>query len=241
NTFFRFKRFTVQQENCAMKVCTDACLFGAWVAQKVKNEKSKVKRVLDIGTGTGLLSLMLAQQTNAFIDAIEIDEAAAMQAGQNFATSPWKERLHIHHTSVQQYTLSTVQQYDIIICNPPFFENDLRSDNAKRNLALHSTELSLEELLQAVHMLLKEDGCFAILLPFHRGDYFEKFASVKHYYLRQKILVRQTPSHSYFRTMLFFNKQPCISAVEKKIIIQNENREYTDDFILLLRDYYLHL
>jgi len=240
NNYFQFKQFTVQQEHCAMKVCTDACLFGAWVANKVKSKKSKVESVLDIGTGTGLLSLMIAQQTDGIIDAVEIDETAATQAGQNFAASSWNEKLHIHNSSIQEFHQTTNQLFDLIISNPPFFENDLRSDDTKRNLALHSTALSLEDLLSNISRLLKTDGRFAILLPYHRSEYFELLAISNKYFLLEKVVVKQTPKHDYFRSMMLFGRSNTI-ATQKEIIIRQEDGQYTPEFINLLKDYYLYL
>jgi tRNA1Val (adenine37-N6)-methyltransferase len=224
-----------------MKVCTDACLFGAWAAEKVKSEKSKVKTFLDVGAGTGLLSLMLAQKNNdAIISAVEIDEQAAKQAQQNFEASPWKDRLNVYHTSIQLFNQSTLQLYDLIISNPPFFEKDLKSNDNKRNLALHSAELSFEELLQVITKHLKEDGVFAVLLPFYRTTYFEKLATVNNYTLHEKVLIKQTPKHDYFRSMLLFSKQ-AVTYAEKEVLIMNEQGSYTDEFIALLKDYYLYL
>src|SRR5437763_249939 len=135
NDFFRFKQFTIQQQYCAMKVCTDACLFGAWTVSTITNEKLPAGYVLDIGAGTGLLSLMLVQQLkNSIIHAIEIDGAAAKQAGENFVASPWGEQLNIFNTAIQSF--SPTQRYDFITTNPPFFQDDLASPNAQRNIAL---------------------------------------------------------------------------------------------------------
>src|SRR6476620_3970566 len=137
NTYFRFRQFTVHQERTAMKVCTDACLFGAWVASEIRNED--LERVLDIGAGTGLLSLMIAQNSDAVIDAVEIDDHAYSQVVDNFSSSPWNDRLRVHHCSVQQFEPGC--KYDLVISNPPFYEHSLRSPDSKKNMAMHSTHL----------------------------------------------------------------------------------------------------
>ncbi|MDE3143505.1 MAG: methyltransferase [Bacteroidota bacterium] len=223
-----------------MKVTTDACLFGAWCASVVYSQLSIVNRLLDIGTGTGLLSLMIAQKnTDIKIDAVEIDEHAAMQAASNFQSSPWNERLQVHQTSIQQFNKKK-QPYDFIISNPPFFHNDLKSDHAKRNIALHSEALSLEELLHSIKINLTNDGKFAVLLPYHRSAYFEELAEAEKFYIEEKIVVKQTPHHPYFRTMLLFSKHPATST-EKEIIIKNELNDYSTEFKELLKDYYLYL
>jgi len=240
NHFFQFKQFTVHQEHCAMKVCTDACLFGAWAVNRIKNSASKIKNCLDIGTGTGLLSLMLAQKCNAIIDSVEIDDAAAQQAGENFEASPWKERITLHYGPVQQFNPSIHPPYNFIISNPPFFENDLKSDDSKRNIALHSEALSLKELLESIQVLLQKEGKFAVLLPYHRSASFEQLAGSKGFYLEEKVAVKQTPEYNYFRSMLYFGYTSFITE-EKEMVIQTKKGGYTKDFVGLLKDYYLHL
>lgn len=224
-----------------MKVCTDACLFGSIVAEKFKSENSKVKSVLDIGTGTGLLALMLAQKNeHAVIDAVEIDEQSAMQAQENFEASGWKERLNVHHSFVQQFSETENNLYDLIISNPPFFENDLKSNDDKRNLALHSAELSLQELVSIADKQLSADGTFGVLLPYHRTDYFIGLAKANNLFLREKIVVRQTAAHNYFRSILFFTRSKSENA-GNEITIQQADGKYTREFISLLKDYYLYL
>ncbi len=171
-----------------MKVCTDACLFGALVADQVKTKAST--NILDIGTGTGLLSLMLAQRVPALIDAVEIDEAAYQQAKENFEQSPWKERLSIFNTDILKFDAG--KKYDCIISNPPFFENDLKSSDKNKNAAKHDTTLTLEQLLQTVQKLLNEDGSFAVLLPYHRIEECILLAEKIGLYLNKKVLVKQT-------------------------------------------------
>jgi tRNA1Val (adenine37-N6)-methyltransferase len=239
NTFFRFKQFTVEQEHCAMKVCTDACLFGAWIASVTQHTTSPIHKILDIGSGTGLLSLMAAQENpNALIDAIEIDPDAATQSQQNFQGSPWKERLTSIQGDVKQIVLPA--KYDLIISNPPFFENDLKSDAAKRNLALHSDALSLEELLTAIKNNLTDAGRFAVLLPYHRSAAFEEMAIGEKFYPEEKVLVKQTPKHPYFRSMLLFSTQQS-GTIEKEMVIKDEFNDYSKAFIQLLKNYYLFL
>jgi len=217
-----------------MKVCTDACLFGAWLA---KTSLPKETTALDIGTGTGLLSLMMAQAFPAMmIDAIELDEAAAVQAAENFSSSPWKERLHLIQADVKEYIFS--KKYSFIFSNPPFFENDLQGPDEKRNIALHGDALDFGGLIVAVKNNLADDGIFAVLLPWHRSEYFEKLCLSDGFYLKEKMLVKQTPAHSFFRAMLLFSAKPLIATISE-ITIRDEKNEYSPAFAELLRDYYL--
>ena len=141
NTYFQFRQFIIHQDRCAMKVTTDACLFGAWVANQIKNTGSEFSTALDIGTGTGLLSLMVSQKNDLKIDTIEIEDDAFEQLKENIADSPWKDRINLFHNDVRNFIFN--QQYDVIFSNPPFYENELKSDDAKRNLALHGTNYHL--------------------------------------------------------------------------------------------------
>ena len=238
NSYFQFKQFTVQQEKAALKVSTDSCLFGAWTANKVDNEKLNVKTVLDIGAGTGLLMLMLAQKCTALIDGIEIDEPSYQQAKENIQGSPWKERLHLFCADVKQFLLE--KQYDFIISNPPFYEADLKSNAANRNIAMHDEGLKLDELLQLVDVNLTEDGSFAVLLPYTRTDQFIEDANKKRLFLSERINVKQSVNHSFFRSMLLFERKKGNPEM-KELSIKDETNQYTANFIELLKDYYLYL
>lgn len=220
-----------------MKVCTDACLFGAFVADRFQRTNTKF-RVLDIGSGTGLLSLMFAQKnTTAEIDAVEIDRSAAEQSKENFRNSPWKERLHIHHQPIQEFGINT---YDLIISNPPFYENDLKSENQKRNLALHSSALGLDDLLDVIQKHLSANGKFAVLLPYHRSANFVNHALLKDFFLEEEVSVKQTSKHPYFRSMLLFGRNK-LQARHSDICIKEKNDDYSDEFKELLNDFYLKL
>ena len=240
NNYFQFKHFIVFQEKCAMKVTTDACLFGGWAANLLSNERlNSIKKIADIGTGTGLLTLMIAQNCSAEIDAIDIDADACKEASANFNQSVWKERLKVINADIKHYLSEEADGYDFIITNPPFFDNDLKSNSDKRNLAMHSDELSLEELLIAIKRILSDTGSFVILLPYHRSIYFEELSSKFGFHLLEKNIVKQTPKHDPFRTMLLFVGEK-VQAIQKEIIIKNGN-DYTTDFKNLLKEYYLHL
>ena len=237
NSYFNFKQFTVHQQHCAMKVCTDACLFGAWLAHHAAVVNCST--VLDIGTGTGLLPLLLAQQlSSATIEAIEIDELAAMQAGSNFKDSKWHERLQVFHTDAKAFTTS--KKYDLIVSNPPFFKNDLKSANIQRNLALHSDALSLEEVVSIAKKYATINGIMAFLLPYHRCNYFEKIAEQNNLHLSEKRLVRQTDKHGYFRAMLLYSQKKA-TPVLTEITIKEESNNYSKAFIDLLQPYYANL
>ncbi len=236
NNYFQFKQFTVQQDKCAMKVCTDACLFGAWAADLL--QQKNISDILDIGAGTGLLSLLLAQKTAATITAVEIDKPAFEQAAENFIQSPWKDHLYIYNTDIVTY--SPGKKYDVIISNPPFFEDDLKSPRQNKNAAKHDSTLTLDVLCSKVKQLLTEDGYFAVLLPFHRSGYFIAKAEQHELYCKEKVLVKQTQLHSCFRSMLLFSSTKQ-TVTKKEIVIKDNYGDYTTAFTDLLRDYYLYL
>ncbi len=242
NNYFQFKQFTVQQSRCAMKVSTDACIFGAAIsesfADSVLQDNSTIKDYLDIGTGTGLLSLMLAQKTTAFIDAVEMEEAACKQASENFKASPFKERLSIYHADILNF--KSGKKYNGIFSNPPFYEGDQQSPDKQINAAKHDTALTLQQLLIVVASLLKSDGVFAVLLPYHRVNECIEKAIGQGFYLQEKLLVRHSVKHPFFRGLLYFVKQPVVT-VTKELVIKNEEGFYTAGFTGLLKDYYLHL
>jgi tRNA1Val (adenine37-N6)-methyltransferase len=234
NNYFAFKQFTVQQSDCALKVCTDACLFGAWVAHQLTSNPPTT--ILDIGTGTGLLSLQLAQKLpGAFIDAVELDPAAAKQAAQNAAASNFN--ILVHNIDIKNYS---GKKYQHIISNPPFFENDLKSEHALKNQAMHSTTLSLQTLFTCADDLLEPAGSFSILLPFARANEVETLAQSHGFSIAHKAVVQQTPNHAPFRVMYIFGKTVFETASETSIVIK-ENDSYTPAFTSYLKDYYLYL
>jgi len=219
-----------------MKVCTDACLFGAVVADKIYREQNNVSNLLDIGAGTGLLSLQVAQKTTATIDSVEIDKAAFEQAGQNYDNAPWSERLNILNIDVLNYI--SENKYDCIISNPPFFEGDLKSENIKKNAAKHDTALTLEQLLGVIDQHLAPKGYFAILLPYQRVDYFITIAAAANYGLQEQLLIRHTESHPYFRGILFFSLS-ATQTITHQLSIKDPTGNYSSEFKHLLKDYYL--
>ncbi|OYZ02606.1 MAG: hypothetical protein B7Y37_02120 [Sphingobacteriia bacterium 28-36-52] len=237
NSFFKFKEFTVNQDKTAMKVCTDACLFGAWVVDSIN--MPSLKNILDIGTGTGLLSLMLAQFSKASIDAVEIEPMAVAQANANFNESKWKEQFQIHATSIIEYAKKQERKYDLIISNPPFFEQQLKSNNKERNIAMHSAHLTLTELANCMINLLTDSGIAAILLPWDRSEEWKEIAEKKGLFGIKETLVKQSTAHSYFRTMILMQKNRATSSFNTITI--KEGSEYSKEFSQLLAPYYLAL
>ena len=220
-----------------MKVTTDGCLFGAWVAEEIKNLEFRIQNALDIGCGTGLLSLMLAQKNDCTIDAVEIDKDAAAQAIENIAASPWKSRISVIHADVLQW--DTGKKYDCIISNPPFYETELKSPKAPRNVAHHDEGLKLSELLLYIKKYLTEDGFFYLLLPKKREGELNRLLSDQDFHLHKKLYVKQTTGHTSFRLMVKAAHKEAQLVVEE-ISVKNGN-EYTPGFVALLKDYYLHL
>jgi tRNA1Val (adenine37-N6)-methyltransferase len=245
NDYFRFKEFTIQQGMSAMKVTTDACLFGGWVAEKSSNQKNEAGSadVLDLGTGTGLLSLMLAQKLKARIDAVEIDRAAAEQANENIEASAWKEIITVIHADARHYAFN--KRYDLIISNPPFYENGLRSPDASVNDARHDTALTFHELLTLVNKLLKQAGYFAVLIPFHRYAYLMQEAEITDLVPVESVWVKPTPKHDFTRAMILFKRsqprEPVHAPVKEELVIKEVHHSYSPTFIHYLEAYYLSL
>ena len=230
----------MHQEHTAMKVCTDACLFGAWAAADAQMQSAK--NILDIGSGTGLLSLMLAQQSAAHITAIEIEAGAFEQTKTNFDLCPWKDRLNAIHSSIQTYASNNKQNlFDCIITNPPFYEGDLTSPDSTKNLAAHSTALPWDELVKSVANLLQENGAWYVLVPTLRAYTMQKLTLNDGLQLSEECLMYNDAKHLPIRAMLKFVKQKEAVIQRKKIIIKNADQSYTAEFSNYLKDYYLHL
>jgi len=237
NSFFRFKEFTVHQDKTAMKVCTDACLFGAWVVENI--DMPSLKNILDIGTGTGLLSLMLAQYSKASIDAVEINPMAVEQARSNFKESKWEDQLHVHATSIIEYVQTLEKQFDLIISNPPFFEQQLKSKDNQRNIAMHSANLTLTELAYCMAQLLGDSGKAAILLPWNRLKEWKTIAEKLGLFSVKETSVKQSNTHDYFRVMILMEKNASNPSFDN-ISIKDGNG-YSKEFSKLLAPYYLAL
>lgn len=239
NNYFRFKQFTIHQQRSAMKVTTDSCLFGAWLASELSKHSFPVSaRLLDIGAGTGLLSLMVSQKNKVQIDAVEIDEEAAYQAAENIQSSPWSECIEVHHQNILHFPLQ--KNYDIIISNPPFYENELASEHAQKNLAHHSAALSLAQVADSIAKGLKNEGVFFLLLPYKRLQESEQVLQEKGLFIQQRIIVCQSTRHSPFRIMLKGSKA-ADACNETELSICNDQQQYTEAFTALLKDYYLYL
>jgi tRNA1Val (adenine37-N6)-methyltransferase len=239
NNYFQFKQFTIYQDRCALKVSTDSCIFGAWVAKKIAGVQYHISGCLDIGAGSGLLMLMLAQRFPGTIEGIEIDKASYEQATENIASSNWHNRLQLFHDDVKLF--AAPHQYDLIISNPPFFEGDLKSANNRYNFAKHDEGLTLQDLLETAERNLSEKGVFAVLLPYQRAARFEQLAANYELFVYEKLQIRQSLQHPHFRAALLLNRKNRGETKKEELVIRQQPEVYSASFIALLKDYYLHL
>jgi tRNA1Val (adenine37-N6)-methyltransferase len=222
-----------------MKVCTDACLFGAWSAKQMMTYNPGAENILDIGSGTGLLSLMLAQQGSGNIHAVEIDATALKQASKNFAESPWSDRLKGIHGNIIDYSKDIL--YDFIICNPPFYEDNLKSPDKKRNAAMHDSELSLNQVLKAIKHNLLPAGYATLMVPYSRLKDIEEIIMKEGLYCITRTNIRHTINHSFFRTFILLSAIKTEPVNHQVITIHDDKGGYTSSFSDLLKDYYLAL
>ncbi len=235
NPWFKFKQFSVIQDKAAMKVGTDGVLLGAWAALE------ECKTILDIGTGTGLIALMAAQRNKkAHITAIDIDEGAALQAKVNFENSGWSNRLTAIHTSLTEYADDTVQQFDSIICNPPYFKNAFKSDNNARNMARHADSMPYKALLKHAFSLTHAEGLLAVVIPFETEQEFLNLSSVYGFFLKRLMRIQSTPKKRFVRSLIELSKRKVGQVETDQMIIEDKGRHaYSDDYILLTKDFYL--
>lgn len=233
---FKFKNFSVKQDQCAMKIGTDAVLLGAWAS--LNNNPFSV---LDIGAGTGILSLMLAQRSRAeLIDAIEIDDAAYEQCVENFESSPWGDRLFCYHAGLDEFVEEIDDQYDLIISNPPFYSENYKTEDQARDLARFTDALPFQELLAGVSKLLSEDGQFCVIIPFKEEARFISLAAELNLYPRNILQVKGQPSSDFKRSLLTFSFEPA-TVETNALVIETTRHNYTDAYIELTKDFYLKM
>jgi tRNA1Val (adenine37-N6)-methyltransferase len=233
-SYFSFKQFTIHQNNCSMKVTTDACLFGAWANSKIRSAEN----LLDIGAGTGLLSLMLSQNRSINIDAIEIESSCHEQLCQNIKDSPFSSSINAIIGDIKDW--QTDKPYQVVISNPPFYEKQLRSDQTGVNLARHGDGLTLDALFSHAKRLMSSKGFFYVLMPFYRKDECINIANQSQLFPVSIADVKQSPFHDPFRVMIQFSTTMSDTETET-IIIKKNASEYSDAFKLLLEQYYLYL
>lgn len=229
---FRFQHFTIEQQRAAMKVGTDAILLGAWAALSSNTASS----ILDIGTGTGIVALMMAQRfPDARIHAVEIDSEAAAEAAANFQNSPWHDRCQVTQTAIQNFAH---EPFDVIVSNPPWFRSGMRSDSAARSLARHDESLSAEDLITSAERLLSPSGRFAVVIPLKDDADFTKKAAALDLSCSRRTIVRPTPDHPPKRVLLEFGRGTTECA-ETEVSVERRRHEYTPEYAAMTRDFLL--
>ena len=233
---FQFKQFTVEQDKCAMKIGTDAVLLGAWCPVN-----SSIFSILDIGAGTGILSLMLAQRTNAQqIDAIEIEENAYEQCVLNFENSVWNDRLFCFHAGIDEFIEEPEDEYDLIVSNPPFYTEDYKSENKERDLARFEEALPFNTLLEASDLLLSDNGILAVIIPYKEENKFSSLAKEFELYPFKITRVKGTENADIKRSLMAFSR--IIQEVEiDQIVIENSRHNYTNEYISLTKEFYIKM
>ena len=230
---FKFKQFTIIQEKSAMKVGTDGVLLGAWTTCE------NAKTILDIGTGTGLIALMLAQKSKAQITAIEIDANAAEEAKLNVENSPWSDRISVYNLSIQEFAKLYPNKYDLIVSNPPYFSKSKKAENESRSLARHNDNLSLADLINCIDLLLNENGVFNLIITTDVIEILISEAKKKHLFCIQKLWIKPTPEIDAKRVLVTFSRIDG-ECKENTIIIETNGRHnYSEEYKNLTQDYYL--
>lgn len=233
NNWFQFKQFRITQQKTAMKVGTDAVLLGAWT------DVSHAKKILDVGTGTGIIALMLAQRSNAQIKAIEIEDNAADEATINVRNSPWSERISVGNSSFQEFVKESKTKYDCIVSNPPYFSNNLKSVNKNMAMARHNDLLPLLDLVQGASKLLSETGKLSLIFPVEAALKFSELAAKNNLYLVRLTEVSHAPHSKSHRHLLEFSKKQVPLKKNVLIIKTDDGLDYSPTYKLLTHNFYL--
>jgi tRNA1Val (adenine37-N6)-methyltransferase len=234
NTYFRFKQFTIQQSGAAMKVNTDGVLLGAWTPA------SPAGRALDVGAGTGVIALMLAQRNpHLLVDAVEIDDTSAQQAAANVQQSPWTARIQVVHTSFQEFVRVADNRYSLIVSNPPYFVNALPPADEKRRVSRHAAALSYADLLDGAATLLEPEGRLSVILPCVEGALFTAQAADRGLYCICKTTVYAAAGKPPKRVLLLFAREPAPLRECTLVIHSPHGAGYTPEYTALIRDFYL--
>lgn len=234
---FQFKQFSIEQDRCAMKIGTDGVLLGAW-SPIPENAFS----VLDVGAGTGIIALMIAQRSSAEqIDALEIDEEAYEQAVENFENSPWGDRLFCFHAGLDEFVEEPEDEYDLIISNLPFYTEDYKTENEQRDLARFADAMPFDELIEAADLLLSENGIFSVIIPYKEEEKFVALAKEFDLFPIKITRVKGTPTTQIKRSLLAFSRNKIENFPIGELTIETSRHIYTDEYIALTKDFYLKM
>jgi tRNA1Val (adenine37-N6)-methyltransferase len=230
---FRFRQFTLHHHQSTMKAGTDAMLLGSWLPLTGQEQ-----RVLDVGTGSGIVALMLAQRSQAFIHAIDIHQASVQEAAQNFQNSPWSNRLNAEFISFQKFALQQSRHYDLIVSNPPFFHNSLLPSDERLKMAKHNLNLSIADFINSSLLLLAPQGRLAVIMPIPEAADFCAGAEAKGLFMQHQLFVMPTPEHPPSRRILLLARQPADKINTQHLTVRQTNGKYTEEYISLTRDFH---
>ena len=233
NSYFKFKQFTIEQGSCAMKVGTDGCLLGGWF------DCSQSQRILDVGTGSGLIAIMAAQRCNAMVTGIEIDNEAALQAKDNVKNSPWCDRVEIIKKDLLEYVPEEL--FDTIVSNPPYFVNSMKCDDASRTLARHSDSLGSEEFFACADRLLAPHGKVSIVIPCDIVEEWRRSANGYGFVASRLAYIKTTPRKAPKRVLLEFSRGNAVECIESTLVLENSPGVYSKEAQDILRDFYLKI
>ncbi|GKW13961.1 tRNA1(Val) (adenine(37)-N6)-methyltransferase [Pectobacterium carotovorum subsp. carotovorum] len=233
---FTFKQFFVAHDRCAMKVGTDGILLGAWAPV------SSATRILDIGSGSGLLALMLAQRSepHVLIDAVELDSAASQQAKDNVVASPWADRIAVYAEDIVNFAAMRCADYSLIVSNPPYFQPGIACGSVEREQARYTTSLTHEALLHCAHQLLMPEGLFCVVLPVQVVEHFIPLAQQHHWFVHQQLRVSEQEDKTAHRVLLALSRQKR-ACVNSALVIRDAAKRYSSDFQQLTKDFYLFM